>query len=139
MSLAEVDLVANSRSSSSGAGIGGLTAALSLGFEVEVYEQASELREVGGGSGLRCQCELVHLQRPIIRVGRRNAFCPSELSLADYVRDRLDFGRPLSVGGSFPLNRIVGGSAHRVDQEARSNRAFALIRSGVSKPSLKHP
>jgi len=35
-----------------GAGIGGLTAALSLiqrGFEVEVYEQASELREVGAG------------------------------------------------------------------------------------------
>jgi salicylate hydroxylase len=35
-----------------GAGIGGLTAALALlqrGFEVEVYEQASELREVGAG------------------------------------------------------------------------------------------
>ena len=35
-----------------GAGIGGLTAALSLirrGFEVEVYEQAPELREVGAG------------------------------------------------------------------------------------------
>lgn len=35
-----------------GAGIGGLTAALSLlkrGFPVEVYEQASELREVGAG------------------------------------------------------------------------------------------
>jgi salicylate hydroxylase len=35
-----------------GAGIGGLTAALSLlrrGFTVEVYEQASELREVGAG------------------------------------------------------------------------------------------
>ncbi len=35
-----------------GAGIGGLTASLSLrraGFDVEVYEQASELTEVGGG------------------------------------------------------------------------------------------
>ena len=35
-----------------GAGIGGLTAALAalrLGHEVEVYEQASELREVGAG------------------------------------------------------------------------------------------
>jgi len=35
-----------------GGGIGGLTAALALlqsGFEVEVYEQAPELTEVGGG------------------------------------------------------------------------------------------
>ena len=35
-----------------GGGIGGLTAALSLrqaGFDVEVYEQAPELTEVGGG------------------------------------------------------------------------------------------
>jgi len=35
-----------------GAGIGGLTAALALrraGFEVDVYEQAAELAEVGGG------------------------------------------------------------------------------------------
>src|SRR3954469_3013330 len=35
-----------------GGGIGGLTAALALlkrGFDVEVYEQASELREVGAG------------------------------------------------------------------------------------------
>src|SRR5437588_11962984 len=35
-----------------GAGIGGLTAALSLrqrGFAVDVYEQAPELNEVGGG------------------------------------------------------------------------------------------
>jgi salicylate hydroxylase len=35
-----------------GAGIGGLTAALSLqrhGFKVSVYEQASELREFGAG------------------------------------------------------------------------------------------
>src|SRR5687768_287258 len=35
-----------------GAGIGGLTAALALlrrGFEVDVYEQATELKEVGAG------------------------------------------------------------------------------------------
>ena len=35
-----------------GGGIGGLTAAVALlqaGFEVEVYEQAPELTEVGGG------------------------------------------------------------------------------------------
>src|SRR4051794_41236009 len=35
-----------------GGGIGGLTAALALlqaGFEVEVYEQAPELTEIGGG------------------------------------------------------------------------------------------
>src|SRR5260221_7022413 len=35
-----------------GAGIGGLTLALSLlrrGFEIEIYEQAPELREVGAG------------------------------------------------------------------------------------------
>ena len=35
-----------------GAGIGGLAAALTLtrsGFEVQVFEQASELREVGAG------------------------------------------------------------------------------------------
>src|SRR4249920_3560978 len=35
-----------------GGGIGGLTAALSLrqaGFEVDVYEQAPELTEIGGG------------------------------------------------------------------------------------------
>ena len=35
-----------------GGGIGGLTAALSLfraGFEVDVYEQAPELTQIGGG------------------------------------------------------------------------------------------
>jgi 2-polyprenyl-6-methoxyphenol hydroxylase-like FAD-dependent oxidoreductase len=43
-----------------GAGIGGLTAALSLqrhGFKVSVYEQASELREFGAGllvTRMRC-------------------------------------------------------------------------------------
>ena len=36
----------------SGGGIGGLTAALALlkrGFDVDVYEQAGELKEVGAG------------------------------------------------------------------------------------------
>src|SRR5205807_1069102 len=39
-----------------GGGIGGLTAALSLrqgGFEVEVYEQAPELTQIGGGTEAR--------------------------------------------------------------------------------------
>jgi 2-polyprenyl-6-methoxyphenol hydroxylase-like FAD-dependent oxidoreductase len=42
-----------------GGGIGGLTAALALlrrGFDVDVYEQASELREVGAGLQLSANC-----------------------------------------------------------------------------------
>jgi 2-polyprenyl-6-methoxyphenol hydroxylase-like FAD-dependent oxidoreductase len=38
-----------------GSGIGGLTAAIALrqaGFQVEVFERASELREIGAGIGL---------------------------------------------------------------------------------------
>lgn len=45
-----------------GAGIGGLTAALALlqrGFDVEVYEQAQELREVGAGLHLSSNAMLV--------------------------------------------------------------------------------
>ncbi len=53
---------AKSRVLIAGAGIGGLTAALSLlqrGFDVEVYEQASELREVGAGLHLSSNAMLV--------------------------------------------------------------------------------
>ena len=45
-----------------GGGIGGLTAALSLlkrGFDVDVYEQASELKEVGAGVQLSPNGNLV--------------------------------------------------------------------------------
>jgi salicylate hydroxylase len=61
-----------------GAGIGGLTAALTLrrsGFEVQVFEQASELREVGAGVQISPNAtRILHrlgLEEPLRRFGVR--------------------------------------------------------------------
>ena len=61
-----------------GAGIGGLAAALTLGrsgFEVQVYEQASELREVGAGVQMSPNAtRILHrlgLEEPLRRFGVR--------------------------------------------------------------------
>src|SRR5258708_16149296 len=61
-----------------GAGIGGLAAALTLtraGFEVQVFEQASELREVGAGIQISPNAtRILHrlgLEEPLRRFGVR--------------------------------------------------------------------
>ncbi len=77
-----------------GAGIGGLTAALTLlrsGFEVEVFEQATELREVGAGVQISPNAtRILHrlgLEEPLRRFGVR--------PLAGVIR-RWDDGRVIS-------------------------------------------
>src|SRR5258707_1450090 len=61
-----------------GAGIGGLSAALTLGrsgFEVQLFEQASELREVGAGVQISPNAtRILHrlgLEEPLRRFGVR--------------------------------------------------------------------
>lgn len=71
-----------------GAGMGGLTAARTLlahGFEVQVVDQASELREVGSGLGL----------------------FPAAL----HALDKLGLGGPLRAGG-VRIRRCFGGTRH---------------------------
>ena len=60
-----------------GAGIGGLTAAITVrraGIEVSVFEQASELREIGGimtSANATCILHLLDLAEPLRKVGFR--------------------------------------------------------------------
>jgi salicylate hydroxylase len=82
-----------------GAGIGGLTAALSLrraGFEVDIYEQAPALTHIGGGINMG-----PNAARILIRLGLgegllRDGVCPSSTH-----QRRWDDGRTLQRS---PLN-----------------------------------
>jgi salicylate hydroxylase len=65
-----------------GAGIGGLAVALTLrrsGFEVQLFEQASELREVGAGVQISPNAtRILHrlgLEEPLRRLGVRARAC----------------------------------------------------------------
>jgi salicylate hydroxylase len=82
-----------------GAGIGGLTAALSLqqaGFEVDVYEQASALTHIGGGINMGPNAARVLFRLGLGEGLLREGVCP----LGTHQR-RWDDGRTLQRA---PLN-----------------------------------
>src|SRR5579864_8818914 len=93
-----------------GGGIGGLAAALSLhraGFTVEVYEQAAELNEVGGGINMG-----PNAARILYRLGLGDALDRDAVRpLSAHVR-RWDDGRTLQKAELNPISSELYGAPH---------------------------
>ena len=95
-----------------GAGIGGLTLALALrqrGLAADVYEQASELREIGAAVGLTANGT-----RELGRLGCLDAIAalstePSELIWRGWREGRRIAAFPIAQGGAYrnPLRRAL--------------------------------
>jgi 2-polyprenyl-6-methoxyphenol hydroxylase-like FAD-dependent oxidoreductase len=112
-----------------GAGIGGLTAGVALkraGFEVEVYEQADEIREVGAGLTIQCNAvralDEIGLARGLAAIGRR----VTEARLLHWR------GRTLSVEPFAPIEQAMGAPAYGIHRAAlQSYLLEAFGRDGV--------
>lgn len=93
-----------------GAGIGGLTAALSLrraGFDVEVYEQAAELTEVGGGINMG-----PNAARILYRLGLGEGLDRDAVRPIGSHQRRWDDGRTLQKAGLNPQCEALYGAPH---------------------------
>lgn len=109
-----------------GAGIGGLTAALSLrraGFEVDVYERADELTEVGGGINMG-----PNAARLLYRLGLGPGLDRDGVRPVGSHQRRWDDGRTLQRAGLNPeCDRLYGAphlTLHRADLLAIIAAAF---------------
>src|ERR1700722_5200514 len=103
-----------------GGGIGGLSAALALhraGFAVDVYEQAPELNEVGGGINMG-----PNAARILYRLGLGAALDRDAVRPASAHVRRWDDGRTLQRAPLNPLcDELYGAphlTAHRADLQA---------------------
>jgi salicylate hydroxylase len=103
-----------------GGGLGGLAAALSLfrsGFDVEVYEQAAELTEVGGGIQVA-----PNAARILYRLGLGPALDRHAVRGVEMHQRRWDDGRTLQRAPLNPLcDELYGAphlTAHRADLQA---------------------
>jgi salicylate hydroxylase len=113
-----------------GAGIGGLTAALSLrqaGFEVDVYEQAPALSHIGGGINMG-----PNAARVLFRLGLRDGLLREGVCPISTHQRRWDDGRTLQRA---PLNprceQLFGAphiTIHRADLLAVISSAFPAER-----------
>ena len=94
-----------------GAGIGGLTAALSLrraGFEVDVYEQAPELTEIGGGINMG-----PNAARILYRLGLGEGLDRDAVRPIGMHQRRWDDGRTLQQAPAQPAMR-TSSTARRI-------------------------
>jgi 2-polyprenyl-6-methoxyphenol hydroxylase-like FAD-dependent oxidoreductase len=108
-----------------GAGIGGLTAALSLrsaGFEVELYEQAPELTEVGGGINMG-----PNATRILRRLGLAEGLDREGVRPAGTHQRRWRDGRTLQRAPLNPLCEELYGAPHMTLHRAD---LLAVIASG---------
>jgi salicylate hydroxylase len=125
-----------------GAGIGGLTLSLALrrrGLITDVYEQASELREIGAAVGLTANGT-----RELERLGCLDAIAalstePSELIWRGWREDRRIAAFPIAQGGAYrtrfgapfigihraDLQRVLGG-AHGSDRLHLGHRLVSI-------------
>ncbi len=93
-----------------GAGIGGLSAALSLrraGFAVDVYEQAAELTEVGGGINMG-----PNAARILYRLGLGEGLDRDAVRPVGTHQRRWDDGRTLQKAGLNPQCEALYGAPH---------------------------
>jgi salicylate hydroxylase len=93
-----------------GAGIGGLAAALSLrqaGFDVEVYEQAPELTEIGGGINMG-----PNAARILYRLGLGDGLDRDAVRPIGMHQRRWDDGRTLQKAGLNPQCEAIYGAPH---------------------------
>ena len=106
-----------------GGGIGGLAAALSLhraGFDVDVYEQAPELNEVGGGINMG-----PNAARILYRLGLEDALDRDAVRpLSAHVR-RWDDGRTLQKATLNPISSELYGAPHLTVHRADLQRIIA--------------
>ncbi|HEX3883796.1 MAG TPA: FAD-dependent monooxygenase [Stellaceae bacterium] len=108
-----------------GAGIGGLTAALSLrraGFDVEVYEQAPELTEIGGGINMG-----PNAARILYRLGLGEGLDRDAVRPIGMHQRRWDDGRTLQKAGLNPQCEAIYGAPHLTMHRAD---LLAVIASG---------
>ena len=108
-----------------GAGIGGLTAALSLraaGFAVEVYEQAPELAEVGGGINMG-----PNATRILRRLGLAEGLDHEGVRPIGSHQRRWQDGRTLQRAPLNPLCEVLYGAPHMTMHRAD---LLAVIASG---------
>ena len=108
-----------------GAGIGGLTAALSLyraGFEVEVYEQALELTTIGGGINMGANAV-----RVLYRLDLRDGLEREGVLPAEHWTRRWDDGRTLQRSPVNPRCEELYGAPHLTIHRAD---LLALIAAG---------
>jgi 2-polyprenyl-6-methoxyphenol hydroxylase-like FAD-dependent oxidoreductase len=108
-----------------GAGIGGLTAAVALrqaGFEVDVYEQAAELTEVGGGINMG-----PNAARILYRLGLGDALDREAVRPVSVHQRRWQDGRTLQRAPLNPLCEQLYGAPHLTVHRAD---LLAIIASG---------
>ena len=106
-----------------GGGLGGLAAALALyraGFEVDVYEQAAELNEVGGGINMGPNAARILYRLGLGAALDRDAVRP----LSAHVR-RWDDGRTLQKAPLNPLCDELYGAPHLTVHRADLQRIVA--------------
>src|ERR1700730_15102543 len=106
-----------------GGGIGGLAAALSLhraGFAVDVYEQAPELNEVGGGINTGPNAARILYRLGLGEALDRDAVRP----LSAHVR-RWDDGRTLQKAALNPISVEFYGAPHITMHRADLQRVIA--------------
>jgi salicylate hydroxylase len=114
-----------------GGGLGGLAAALSLhraGFEVDVYEQAAELNEVGGGINMGPNAARILYRLGLGAALDRDAVRP----LSAHVR-RWDDGRTLQKAPLNPLCDELYGAPHLTVHRADLQR---IIASGLPRERI---
>ncbi len=93
-----------------GAGIGGLTAAVSLrraGFDVDIYEQAPELTEIGGGINMG-----PNAARILYRLGLGDGLDRDAVRPIGMHQRRWDDGRTLQKAGLNPQCEAIYGAPH---------------------------
>jgi 2-polyprenyl-6-methoxyphenol hydroxylase-like FAD-dependent oxidoreductase len=118
-----------------GAGLGGLTAALQLhraGFEVEVYEQVTELRPLGVGINL-----LPHGAGELIRLGLGDGLARIGIETHE-VQYRTRFGQlifadpsGLAAGAPYPHYSVHRGELQFLLLDALRERAGDVVRTGM--------
>ena len=127
--------VAPLRAAVVGAGLGGLTAAVALhqaGFDVEVYEQAPELTEVGGGINTG-----PNATRVLYRLGLGHALDREAVRPASTHQRRWQDGRTLQRAPLNPRCEELYGAPHLTVHRAD---LLAIIASGFppERVSLGH-
>jgi len=114
-----------------GGGLGGLAAALSLhraGFEVDLYEQAPELNEVGGGINMG-----PNAARILYRLGLGEGLDRDGVKPAGMHQRRWDDGRTLQKGPLNPLCTELYGAPHMTLHRADLQR---IIASGLPRERI---
>ncbi len=104
-----------------GAGLGGLTAAIALrqqGFEVDIFEQAPALGEIGAGINISPNAVRVFDALGLLERLHGASFRPTGIAWRDWKEGRLQKVRPLNTEPDAPYYVIHRVDLHRILAEA---------------------